>query len=182
MSRVGSQDGRQAIPVINARDFARAGELLEGSVPVVRLERLVTALSGPEGEVRYRLKGASDMHGRDTLELEFETRVGLICQRCLQPFQLPVAGHNRLRLVDSEPAWSENEIEIAAEADDEIVASSAFDVQALLEDEMLLALPLAPRHAQCEVAGGKIELKRDSPFGALTQLKAQLQARDKVKK
>jgi uncharacterized protein len=182
MSRVGSQDGKQAIPVINAREFARAGETLEGSVPVARLERLVTALSGPEGEVRYRLKGDHDMHGRDTLELAFEASVGLTCQRCLQSFQLPLTGHNRLRLVDSEPAWSADEIEIAADDDDEIVASKAFDVRALLEDEMLLALPLAPRHAQCEVAGGKIELKRDSPFGGLTQLKAQLQARDKLKK
>jgi uncharacterized protein len=92
------------------------------------------------------------------------------CQRCLQQFELPVSGQNRLRVVDADPEWSAEDAEFAAQGDDEIVASTALDVRALIEDEVLLAMPLAPRHEHCELAGGKIEVKRESPFGILAKL------------
>ncbi len=159
-----------AKPVIDAREFAGAGEVLEGVLPVAGFERLAGLLSGKNGEVRYRLRGTRDALNRPALGLEFETAVEVTCQRCLQPFTLPLAGANRLRLVDREPEWTGEEIE-AAEEDDEIVASAALDVAELVEDEVLLALPLAPRHARCEVAGGKADLGRESPFKVLEKLK-----------
>jgi uncharacterized protein len=169
MSRLGSPDS--TAPVINAREFARGGETLAGNVPIAALARLAASLSGRDGEIRYRLQGATDKYGKATLELEFDTCVRLVCQRCLQQFELPLAGRNRLRLIDAEPAWSAEQAEVAADDDDEIVASAAFDVRALIEDEVLLALPLAPRHGECEVTGGRIEVRRESPFGVLAQLK-----------
>jgi uncharacterized protein len=168
MSRPGSERGQA--PFINTRDFARQGEKLEGRLKIAGFERLAAVLSGSGGELHYRLQGATDRHGNATLEVDFDTSVEVTCQRCLQKFELPVSGRNRFRLIDAEPEWSVENTEVAAGGDDEIVTSTALDVRALIEDEVLLVMPLAPRHEHCELAGGRIEIKRESPFGILAKL------------
>ena len=128
-------------------------------------------MSSRNGDVRYRVQGGVDERGQATLELAIDAQVELVCQRCLQPFKLPLAIHNRLRLLDAEPGWSVEEAERAGHGEDEIVADSALDLRALVEDELLLALPLSPRHESCEFAGGSNETRRESPFGVLAQLR-----------
>src|ERR1700681_2977670 len=102
MSRLGTPlEGGGRAPVIDAREFARNGETVAGGVPIADLQRLAAGLSGRDGEVSYRLRGATDKHGKATLELEFDTSVQLTCQRCLQQLVLPLSGKNRLRLIDA---------------------------------------------------------------------------------
>jgi len=91
---------------------------------------------------------------------------------------LPLEVNNRFRLTDSEPEWSAETAEIDANGEDEIVATVALDVAALIEDELLLTLPLAPRHEHCKLAiGGSDDagnigkIDRESPFDVLARLK-----------
>ena len=75
----------------------------------------------------------------------------LPCQRCLDPIQVPIA-------VDAELQLAENLREIS-DADDEIdrvLASRHMDVASLVEDEVILALPMAPRHEDCGPSGETI--------------------------
>jgi uncharacterized protein len=85
-------------------------------------------------------------------------------------------------LLDAAPEWTADAAEFDAGGEDEIVASAAQDVAALIEDEVLLALPLAPRHEHCQIAsgvaggvggktGGRDTVGRESPFGVLARLK-----------
>jgi len=72
----------------------------------------------------------------------------MVCQRCLDPIQVPIA-------IDAELQLAENAREIS-EADDEIdrvIASRHMDVAWLVEDEVILALPMAPRHEECVPSG-----------------------------
>jgi uncharacterized protein len=65
----------------------------------------------------------------------------VLCQRCLDPLPVPIA-------IDAELQLAENLREIT-EADDEIdrvLASRHMDVEQLVEDEVILALPMVPRH------------------------------------
>jgi uncharacterized protein len=161
---------------IDAREFARLGQVQQGGLPLAGFSRLAALLCDTGGEVDYRLQGSVDTHGNMGLELTLRARVGVICQRCLGAMELPLEVHNRFRLIDREPEWSAETAEIDAGEDDEIVASATLDVAALIEDELLLALPLAPRHEHCNVAGGKSENAgsnggRETPFGVLARLK-----------
>jgi uncharacterized protein len=169
MSHVGS---------IDAREFAQLGQVQEGRLPLAGLSRLAVLLCDTGGDVEYRLQGSVDKHGKMGLALKIRSRVRVVCQRCLAPMELPLEVDNRFRLIDSEPGWSAETAEVDAGEEDEIVADAALDVVALVEDELLLALPFAPRHEHCKLAGGGSEnagsdgiTGRESPFGVLARLK-----------
>jgi uncharacterized protein len=95
------------------------------------------------------------------------------CQRCLQAVVLPLAVDRSLRFVDDEATAAALD---ADSEDDVLVASRQFDLQALVEDELLLAMPLVPMHESCPeplpgaAAEGK-EAPRTHPFAALAALK-----------
>jgi uncharacterized protein len=160
--------------LIDTREFARLGLVLEGRLPVAGLARLVSVLCDGDGDLKYRLQGSVDDRYKAALDLEIEVSVRVICQRCLEQLELPLRIRNRFRLIEAAPEWSVDAVEANADGEDEIVATEALDVEVLIEDEVLLSLPWAPRHQHCELATGKeggAELGRESPFGVLARLK-----------
>ena len=56
---------------------------------------------------------------------------------------------------------------VAAEGDDGVVASREMAVRDLVEDELLLALPYAPRHENCSAQAGAAPEGRQRPFEGL---------------
>jgi uncharacterized protein len=71
--------------------------------------------------------------------------VELDCQRCLAPVCVPIDVDTELELADSEA-----EIATAEDEVDRVLATPAMALAALVEDELLLALPMVPRHDACE--------------------------------
>ncbi|WP_326536446.1 YceD family protein [Pseudorhodoferax sp.] len=111
------------------------------------------------------------------LHLQAAADVPLTCQRCLEPVDEPLAVDRWFRFVADE-AQAAREDEDAEE--DVLVLDPAFDLPALVEDELLMALPLVPRHAVCpgevrmEVVDPgfvQAEAEKPNPFGALAGLK-----------
>lgn len=153
--------------------FAGKGGSLEGAFPVAALDRLTDLLVSREGEVRYRIDGGHDPRGWPMIRIRVAGSVVLACQRCLGPMRLALDIGRGLVLVDSEGALAD----VAEEpADlDEIVAPGELDILSLVEDEILLALPIAPRHEPDEcgegISGGS-GTGEESPFAALAALKA----------
>jgi uncharacterized protein len=76
--------------------------------------------------------------------------VKLLCQRCLDPVQVPLAVDAELQLAESTREISEADDEI-----DRVLASRNMDVAWLVEDEVILALPMAARHDECATYGEK---------------------------
>ena len=72
-----------AAAVIDSLEFARAGDELRGSVPVISLKRLDDVLFDREGRLDYELRGSRDEHNRPQLELRISGPLHLQCQRCL---------------------------------------------------------------------------------------------------
>ena len=107
------------------------------------------------------------------LHLTISARVARECQRCLQPVLLPLEVDREMLFVDDEATAAE----LDAEAEEDVlVASAQFDLLGLVEDELLLALPIVPRHDTCPAplqapATDAPEEPRANPFAALAALK-----------
>jgi uncharacterized protein len=106
------------------------------------------------------------------LSLTVKGEVRLVCQRCLSPFTQPINAESRLVLVTDEAQAEATEERLDDESIDVIVASTAMDLLALVEDEALLSLPLSPRHEVCpEDSAAVVNSKLESPFAILKKLK-----------
>ena len=155
-----------ARPSIDGVDFALNGRVLHGKVGLEALPRLLELWPNLRGNVSYSVHGRRDGE-RLLLQLEMVGECHLQCQRCLGGMVYPVAWVQVLRLVPVE------QIEMIDSNDelDCIEASYAMDLLAMVEDELLLGLPFAPRHPEGECAEQAIEFKRAvSPFAELANL------------
>lgn len=162
--------------------FAAAGGELAGEWPQGELSRLVGAVvsdGSPPAPVGWRARGAREpLQGagvQPSLRLDARTEVVLECQRCLQPMRVHLEVDRRLFFVDGENAAEA----LDAESDDDVLAiSPSLDLRGLVEDELLLALPLVPRHDACAlpllpgVAETPAEEAAAHPFAGLAALRA----------
>ena len=162
----------------DAFDVALRGATLSGTARVASMPRVVDRLAEGTAKdstaVSWRIAGVADAQGRPALEIELEGGVPLECQRCLQAFTWPLRQRTTLLL-----ARNERELEVL-DADDEtlevILADRPQDAQTLIEDEVLLALPFAPRCERPECAGNPLQsvdpdAPRTSAFAALGGLR-----------
>ena len=174
-----AQDGAQASGALNLADFARVCEdLPEGTarpLPAVQWQaqgqwRNVLGQSVPYTQ--------SEVMGQPWLHLEIHTEVARHCQRCLQPMVLPVAVDRDYRFVADEATASAQDED---SAEDVLVWDKHFDLHALLEDEILLDLPLIPMHEVCPHLAAPVlmapaapaaepEEKNQQPFAGLADL------------
>ena len=164
---------RSAQTVIDSLEFARAGQELRGSLPVTSLARLEDGLFDAGGSIEFVVKGGRDGERRPVLALEVSGALHLKCQRCLGLLDFPLRLANLLRVLrPGEQAGAEADDPDAAEYID---ASLQLDVAALIEDEILLSLPFAPRHPEdnCQNALRKAhhDAVQPSAFAKLAALK-----------
>jgi len=155
--------------VIDSLEFARSGQRMQGTVAVAQLPRLADSLFDTAGELRFALAGVTDARQRPRLELKVEGEINLKCQRCLGPVAYPLAVASSL-LVLGDSAGGET----AKIGDlDAVPAGQGVDVQALVEDEVLLAIPISPRHdeGQCSLAVAAPKEHGASPFAVLAEWK-----------
>lgn len=162
--------------------FARAGQVLEGADPLSVFERLMQETSRPDGvQVHWSVRGEQRRDAADQaqtwLHLTARLTIPLICQRCMEPVNESLDVQRTFRFVSTE-AQAESEDDESEE--DVLALSREFDLQALLEDELLMALPLVPRHEVCPT-GVRLAIQDDdfeaasaekpNPFAALAGLK-----------
>lgn len=157
---------------IDIAEFVRLGGALSGEVAVRDLPRLRDFVIMGDERLQYELRGALSPRLEAQITCIIRGLVALECQRCLAAFEHPVATNSTLVFVDDEsklpPMEEENE------SIDYVVAGAVLDVPGLLEDEIILALPIAPRHeaGDCKAsAQGQSGDDKSSPFAALARLK-----------
>src|SRR5437667_454738 len=114
---------------------------------------------------RSAVSGAA--RGRPSLRVSVSGTLQLRCQRCLEPMPFKVQAEELLVLaatqaeIDAEPA--------DASAPDRVVAGKEMAVRELIEDQLILELPYAPRHEFCN--GSETEADASiSPFAGLRGL------------
>ncbi len=152
-----------ARPLIDGVDFALNGKELRGNLALDTLPRLEEVLADAQGNIAYVIRGSRERE-RLMLEIELHGDCHLQCQRCLGAWVYPVAISNTLRLVQAamiDAVDTDEEIEC-------IEQSSQIDVLSLLEDELLLGIPYAPRHPEGECEPPATDIKQPAnPFSVL---------------
>ena len=170
---------------LDIRAFARAGAELSGQTPLSAMVRLSEEQPVGDGAfadapVSWSLRGETrDVRGgahQIWLHVQAQARTALVCQRCLSPLVEALSVDRPFRFVaDEATAMAEDD-----EAEEDLlVLGSALDALALIEDELLMALPLVPRHPVCPqplsgsegVAEPPSEVARPHPFAVLGSLK-----------
>jgi len=155
-------------PVIDGFEFASAGATQQGVWPLSEFARLRDMLAADAGEVRYEISGVRDERGRPSLRLKVSGTLELRCQRCLEPMALEVQTDETLVLaatlaeIHAEPA--------RADGPDRVVAGREMALRELVEDELILAVPYAPRHEDCAPAAAGDSAGKSSPFAGLRSL------------
>jgi uncharacterized protein len=162
-----AENGLQA--VLDGLAFASAGGMVAGVVPVAALPRLAEGLADDGGCLDCRVTGSRDGDGKCWLALAVSGSLGLVCQRCLKRLAFPVGIRTRLLLVPPGQAWPEDEL--AEDGFDAVAAEKEMALLSLIEEEVLLALPIAPMHETCETPMPVAEEQEPSPFAVLAKLK-----------
>lgn len=152
MARERSLDPRR----LDLPAFIAAGAALSGEQPLADCARLADSLvpltddAAEQAPVRWHARGevrrVAGSGPQQWLLLQAQARAGQTCQRCLQPMPVDLAVDRGFRFVadEDEAARLDEEVE-----EDVLVQSRQFDLLALLEDELILSLPLVPRHDAC---------------------------------
>ncbi len=150
-----------------------AGTVFEGALKPGDLPRLAPELANPEGELRYRLTARLDAQQRRVVSCIIDGFVFLTCQKSMDVFRHEIATRDRLVLVGSEEELPP--IEGESDEEDFVVATDPLDPVGLVEDAVLLSLPMVPRKPGAGSSGDEEEEARSgkpSPFAALAGLKA----------
>ncbi len=145
----------------------------DGRLPLAAMARLRDLLADPQGEVRFSLEFGHDPLQVPFVELRIDAELPLICQRTLQRFLQPVVVLQRLGLIKDEvdEAAMPSGYEPLQLADDGSLRPAE-----LVEDELILAVPLVPimpgsESVEREWPVQEDELERSNPFAALATLK-----------
>lgn len=169
---------------LDVKSFAEDGADLSGQQPVREHPRLMaeTQGRGAAAPVNWsatgELRTPGHVHPEIWLHLSAQAVLSLTCQRCLMPVEVPVAVRRSFRFVaDEEMAAAQDE-----EAEEDVLAiSRSLDLVELVEDELLMEMPLVPRHETCadpvimEVADAQFDsaaARRENPFAILGKFKA----------
>lgn len=112
-----------------------------GQLALDQMPRLVAQLADKLGEVAVELEAGKDAAGLAWLRGRIEGNLSLICQRGLHPFPWTCAVQTRLRLVASEA----EEEKAMKETEATLIEDDQLLLRDLVEEEILLALPIVPR-------------------------------------
>lgn len=164
--------------------FARAGASLQGREPLAAFARLAAESEETQEsrgrEVAWSATGAMrQAEGRPEqawLHLQASASLAQTCQRCLAPMDTVLEVDRSFRFVADEATAAAEDDEAE---EDVLVLARDFDLRGLVEDELLMDLPVAPRHEVCPASlpmaaadpEAHAEEGRPNPFAALAQLK-----------
>jgi uncharacterized protein len=121
-------------------------------IPLAQMPRVREQFASAGGQV----SGVANFRreaGFRVAELEMSGSAQLVCQRCLEPMQVPVAGSAHVALIVAESEADR----VPAEFETVHVPDNHVRVRDLVEEELLLTLPIAPLHENADECGVRIE-------------------------
>ena len=153
---------------------AEAGRGLRGRIELLKLARALPLLESPDGELEVALDLGRDEDGTYFLAGSIQGRLLLCCQRCLEPMEYVLDATFRLGLVRGQEQMQR----LSDRYEPLLINDEPANLAEIITDEVLLALPIVPRHDRMETCrvpatdrlspdGGG----RDTPFGILAKLK-----------
>jgi len=170
---------------LDLRKLAMHKAYFEGEVAPADLQRLRGLFAGDEGHIHAVISCDLDEQGRTVLSVAVNASISVRCQRCLEVFQRPLDATSKLAVVrtDEQAAGLPEGLE-------PLLAARDIDLWAVVEDELVLAMPVYSYHEEktCieKLAGAEFAAsmadegtpakdgRTDGPFNVLAQLKRDL--------
>ena len=144
---------------VDALRLFASGASIQGSVSAQRVPRLLEYLASDSAvDIEVALQFERNEANRRHLQGQISAQVSVPCQRCLEPLPLQVDSELDIIVVGSER-------ELAAlgdEADSLLCSDDTLDLTTLVEDEVILSLPLAPRHEREDCNAALLALKEQA--------------------
>src|SRR5258706_4271917 len=147
--------------------IARERGTFELKLPIAELPRLAGTLSSDACELAVQVTGDTTRRREPPITCIIRGSVVTDCQRCLEPLQQRIDIRSQLVFVADEtrlPAVEDEEPEV-----DYLVLEAALDLRELVQDEVILALPVAPAHAPgaCQAPASGVGTESRSAFATL---------------
>lgn len=133
---------------------------MEGTVNIADLPRLADALYNDQGQVRAQLRFGKDEEGLTYMKGSLHAELNLLCQRCLQPFTFTLNVLMSLSLVTNDLAVKD----LPKYYDPLFVDKEPISLRGIIEEELLLNLPLVAKHKaeNCSIELQKLSKKGDN--------------------
>jgi len=155
--------------------LAAGNQRLEGCIPVQRFTRVVSLLAGTEGNIALDLEFSRGPRRRPLIHGHIQAELLMQCQRCMEIFLQPLESDVNLLVVEPD-----DEVATLPENSDILlVEDKRCKLQDLVEDELLLAIPLIAMHAPEDCSRSldysvqearEVESETDNPFAVLAGL------------
>ena len=143
-----------------------------GKIKLAECVRLKDYLYDSQGKLEYKISGALDKNGRSILQVAINGAISVHCQRCLGELVHLLDLQTDIHLAENESELSRLD---KTKTIDGILAVSNLDILALIEDEVILSLPISPRHRENECSAQELtnsnSIGEKNPFVALAKLK-----------
>lgn len=151
--------------------FAKKNERLAGRLSLCDCPRLAglsqtnTAQNLAETAVEYVLQGEANSIGQHFLHLSLTANLSTACQRCLNPMLLQLKLDFNYMIADTDDTDVEDNDDVDLQE-----PSQTMDLIALIEDEIIMAMPIAPVHEEDCGAIVTQSGEKPNPFAVLKGL------------
>ena len=158
--------------VIDTHKFAIEQKSLSGELAILELKRLHDLLIKTEGNLSFVLSGRLGDHRQVCLNLQVSGVLHLVCQRCMNELPYSLNFQVELEMIPEGEEITQDELE--DDSKDYLPWTKLLNVSELVEDEVILALPVVARHSVCNLQGRAEAGDLNSPFAGLATLKTGL--------
>ena len=169
--------------LVDPVNLAVAGRQISGELQPVQMKRLMSLLYSDKGIVKVEIEFGVDSQGIRFAKGHIDAEVEVVCQRCMDAVGLEVSTDFQLGIVTSDKQ-AEN---LPSDYEPLLVEVTPMPLPDIIEDELILAIPIIARHADGDcsaevkdvlkkspVNNEAVEEKK-SPFAVLEKLKVKTQ-------
>ncbi len=147
--------------IVELQRFCEESRVVEAEFRPTQLSRLLDSVADTTGGVSMQVSGSVDTRGRPSLDVRIGGVLHVMCQRCMRPMAVQVDVGQTLAFGEEDA-----EAEFDPEGVEVLPMMAHIDLAELVEEEVLLSLPMLPRHEDCELPGPAVS-GRQSPFAVL---------------
>lgn len=158
--------------------YADQNKILDGVLPVQQLPRLVELLASEQGSVQAHLEFDRDEQKLRVLKGVLDAQVDMTCERCLQPVSKQIKSEFTLGIVLTD----EDAKQLPKRYEPLLVEPESLELSEVIEEEMILSLPMFAYHQECsgeyqqdeeQVESSETEQaeSKPNPFSVLSDLK-----------
>jgi len=172
----GDNQNEQIPEFVDLLRLAKAKRTFVGKLALAKMTRLGHYLANNDGIIDVVLEFGQDIEGFYYIKGELKGALTLICQRCMQPMELQIEHAFNLS-----PVWTDVQAKTLPERFEPVMLTKdeRFSLVEMLEDELILQLPVLPKHDEqdCSIKLSGLNeqfestTEKPNPFAVLAALK-----------